>query len=43
MNRDPKKRLGSINDAEELKQHIFFKGIKWDQVYRKYSKVYRNR
>ncbi len=29
---DPKKRLG-YNGAEEVKQHPFFKGINWDQLY----------
>ncbi|KAI1003254.1 Serine/threonine-protein kinase [Podosphaera aphanis] len=30
LNRNPKHRLGAIDDAEELKQHPFFADIKWD-------------
>lgn len=30
LNRNPKHRLGSINDARELKAHSFFHDIDWD-------------
>lgn len=33
--RDPSKRLGAVRDAEEIKQHVFFKGVDWDVVYKK--------
>ncbi|OMJ88775.1 hypothetical protein SteCoe_9241 [Stentor coeruleus] len=33
--RDPSKRLGAMRDAEEVKQHVFFKGVDWDSVLRK--------
>lgn len=39
MNKDPKKRLGCTNDAEDIKSHIFFKGIKWDDVYQRNYKM----
>ena len=29
LNRNPKHRLGANNDAEELKQHLFFSDIDW--------------
>ncbi|KAH9482608.1 Serine/threonine-protein kinase SCH9 [Psilocybe cubensis] len=29
LNRNPKHRLGAVRDAEELKEHPFFKGIDW--------------
>lgn len=29
LERDPKKRLGSKNGAEDLKAHPFFAGVKW--------------
>lgn len=33
LNRDPSKRLGAgPGDAEEIKQHSFFKGINWEDV-----------
>ena len=36
LQRDPKKRLGGGNrDAEEIKEHIFFKDIDWKKVYHK--------
>ncbi|OMJ90631.1 hypothetical protein SteCoe_6904 [Stentor coeruleus] len=35
LQRDPAKRLGAVRDAEEIKQHRFFKGIDWDSVYRR--------
>ncbi|GAA6020250.1 hypothetical protein JCM11491_003864 [Sporobolomyces phaffii] len=30
LNRNPKHRLGATRDAEELKEHAFFKSIDWD-------------
>ena len=36
---DPKKRLGSKNDAEEIKKHKFFKEINWDYVRNKRYKT----
>lgn len=30
LNRNPKHRLGSINDARELEEHAFFNDIDWD-------------
>jgi len=34
LNRNPQKRMGaSARDAEELKEHEFFEGIDWDEVY----------
>jgi serum/glucocorticoid-regulated kinase 2 len=38
LNRDPKKRMGSENDVEDLKAHAFFMGQpewNWDKVYNK--------
>jgi serine/threonine protein kinase len=35
LNRNPKHRLGAINDAEELKQHAFFNDIDWVALSRK--------
>jgi len=35
LNRDVKKRLGSVNDFEEIKKHAWFKDIDWDQLYQK--------
>mmetsp|Transcript_14130 Transcript_14130/g.26565 ORF Transcript_14130/g.26565 Transcript_14130/m.26565 type:complete len:650 (+) Transcript_14130:96-2045(+) len=32
LQRDPKKRLGSNQDAEEVKRHEFFSGVRWEQV-----------
>ena len=33
LNRDPKQRLGAgPGDAEEIKKHIFFKEINWDEA-----------
>lgn len=31
--RDPQKRLGYLKDAEDIKSHIWFKGINWKDVY----------
>jgi protein-serine/threonine kinase len=33
--RDPTKRLGAFRDAEEIKQHVFFKGVDWEAVFRR--------
>jgi len=35
LNRDPKKRMGSAKDFEELKEHQFFKSINFDHLYAK--------
>ena len=36
LERDPKKRLGgNIKDAEEIKEHPYFKDVNWDDVYNK--------
>ncbi|KAL8295298.1 hypothetical protein RB597_008609 [Gaeumannomyces tritici] len=32
LNRNPRHRLGATNDAEELKQHPFFKDVDWDAL-----------
>lgn len=32
LDRDPKSRLGSREGANEVKRHLFFKGIKWALV-----------
>ena len=33
LNRDPTQRLGSgPGDAEEIKEHPFFKGLNWDDA-----------
>jgi len=33
LRRDPDKRLGAKNDAEDIKCHPWFKGVNWDDVY----------
>ena len=33
LNRNPKKRLGTISGAEEIKKHPFFKNIDWVKLY----------
>ena len=33
MQRNPKSRLGSREGAKEVKPHVFFNGIDWDQLY----------
>jgi len=35
LNRDPKKRLGSNKDVEDIKDHAFFQSINWDKLYKK--------
>jgi hypothetical protein len=35
LQRDPAKRLGALKDAQEIKQHMFFKGVDWNSVFRK--------
>lgn len=32
LERDPSKRIGCNNDADDLKAHPFFKDINWNQV-----------
>lgn len=38
LNRNPKKRLGGIQDAEEIKKHPWFNIIDWDKVKNKQLK-----
>lgn len=35
LNRNPKKRLGAIYGADEIKKHPFFKQIDWNKLYRR--------
>lgn len=35
MNRNPKKRLGTLGGADEIKKHAFFKHIDWEKMYKK--------
>ncbi|RYP04215.1 hypothetical protein DL764_004605 [Monosporascus ibericus] len=35
LNRNPKHRLGAIDDAEELKRHPFFADVDWDALSKK--------
>ncbi|KAI0391375.1 serine/threonine-protein kinase sck1 [Xylariaceae sp. FL0594] len=35
LNRNPKHRLGAVDDAEELKRHAFFADIDWDSLSKK--------
>ncbi|KAI9792771.1 MAG: hypothetical protein M1816_001503 [Peltula sp. TS41687] len=35
LNRNPRHRLGAIDDAEELKSHAFFADVDWDALMRK--------
>lgn len=32
MVKDPKKRLGSKNDSEEIKKHPWFSNIDWQKI-----------
>jgi serum/glucocorticoid-regulated kinase 2 len=32
LNRDPKKRLGSVDDVEDIKNHAFFADVNWDDM-----------
>lgn len=33
LQKDPNKRLGTVEDAAEIKKHEFFIGVDWEQVY----------
>mmetsp|Transcript_47047 Transcript_47047/g.92598 ORF Transcript_47047/g.92598 Transcript_47047/m.92598 type:complete len:482 (+) Transcript_47047:112-1557(+) len=35
LNRDPRKRLGSTNDIDDIKSHAFFDEVDWDQMMKK--------
>ena len=35
LERDPSKRLGSTNDAQEIKDYPYFKDVDWNKVYNK--------
>lgn len=39
LERDPNKRLGKVNDAEEIKEHPFFTGVNWGSVYARKNKL----
>jgi len=39
LNRDPKKRLGSLNDVDDVTGHPFFSGLNWDDVMSKKLEV----
>lgn len=42
MSRDPSRRLGSgPKDAEEIKAHAFFKGMRWEDVCKRKVKLPR--
>lgn len=41
LQRDPSKRLGAIRDAEEIKQHRFFRGIDWEIVEKRGLKTHK--
>lgn len=32
LSRDPTKRLGYENDAEDIKRHAFFSGVNWGEI-----------
>lgn len=32
LEKDPKKRLGYVGGAEEIKEHEFFRGVKWEML-----------
>ena len=35
LEKDPSKRLGSLRDAEEIKEHPFFDDVDWDRMMKK--------
>ena len=35
LDKEPKKRIGINNDKSDLKNHVFFDGINWDEIYLK--------
>ena len=35
LNRNPKKRLGAVGGAEEIKKHPFFKCIDWEKLHQR--------
>ena len=35
LERNPNKRLGSIKDAQEIKEHPYFKDVDWNKIYNK--------
>lgn len=35
LSQNPEKRLGYIDDAESVKQHPWFAGVNWEEVYNK--------
>ena len=39
LERDPSKRLGSTNDAQEIKDYPYFKDVDWKKVYNKEIKT----
>ena len=39
MCRNPKKRLGTVNGAEEIKKHPFFKSIDWTRLFNREYKM----
>lgn len=40
LNRNPNKRLGaSLRDADDIKEHAFFKTVNWDDVYNQTIKM----
>lgn len=39
LQKDPEKRLGAKNDAEDIKKHPFFAKINWEDVYNKRYKL----
>jgi len=36
---DVNKRLGSVRGASEIKEHVWFKGIKWSDIYNKKTEI----
>lgn len=35
LSQNPEKRLGFVEDAESVKQHQWFAGVDWEEVYQK--------